>query len=88
MTPQEKLDTIPAQDDIAAHLITVHKLTAVRAHVWSTWLQGLPWRYLRPLAQLAVNAGHEHPALAVASAAMWSEDEAFKAAVKTHLEGK
>jgi len=82
------LDTVPDRDDIAAHLIGYHKLTAVRAHVWAGYLHGLPWRYLRPLVSLAVNAHHEHPAIALASAAAYGDDPVFKAAAKTHLEGK
>lgn len=75
---------IASREDIAAYLARDTHLDATTADGWAAFLAGLPWRYVRPIVTIAVNTGN-HPALALSTAAAFSEDAAFKAAAKSHL---
>lgn len=82
--PAHHPDTVPPRDDIAAHLIAVHRMPALKAHIWSATLVGLPWRYIRPVAVIAVNTRQPRPNDALIIAADRSDDQAFKEAVREH----
>lgn len=82
--PAHHPDTVPPRDDIAAHLIAVHHLTAKAAHSWSGRLVGLPWRYIRPIVAMAASAKHDSPIAAMLYAAQATDDETFRQAIHEH----
>lgn len=78
-------DTAPATEaDIAAYLARDTALDPAKVEPWARYLAGLSWPYVRPLVKVAVNTGN-HPAMALAVAAAYSDDEDFKAAAAAHL---
>lgn len=79
------LDTKPAADEIAAHLHATYRMPPPRATSWSRWLEGLPWRFLKPVCQMAVHSQHQHPAIAVGFTARATEDEAAREVLTAHL---
>jgi hypothetical protein len=52
---------------------------------WAAFLTGLPWEYLKPVVKIAMGSG-VHPALALGTAAVFTEDNDFKTAAAAHLE--
>ena len=77
---------VPDRDEIAAALTTGYRLPVVTANGWADFLTGLPWRYIHPVVRIAINAGHTHPALVLATAIAASSDEQFAAAGRAHLD--
>lgn len=77
--------TLPGQDEIATWLAAEHGMAQAKAHEWATFLAGLPWTYVKPVVQIAVNS-HNHPATALATAATFSSDVEFVATAQRHLE--
>ena len=70
---------------VTAFLAQEYALPDEQARAWARLLVGLPWRYVPPLVRIAVNTKN-HPALTLAAAAAYSEDQEFKAAAKAHLD--
>lgn len=77
---------VPIIKVIAEYLVKTYHLEPRKARQWARYLRGLEWRWIRPVAQMAVAAHHKHPAAALAFAAATSEDVGFKAAAKRHIE--
>lgn len=71
--------------DLLTWLSRDPRLTTAQVESWSTFLTGLPWRYVRPVVKIAVNSGN-HPATALAYSAGYSDDQAFKTAAREHLD--
>lgn len=55
---------------------------------WATYLEGLPWGYIEPVVQIAINAGHEHPAIVLSTSAGMSTDLVFKLVARNHIDAK
>lgn len=79
------MDDVPGREEIADWLGRERGRPAGQAAEWSRFLAGLPWRYVRPVVQIAVNS-RTHPAVALATAARYSKDAAFVAAASRHLQ--
>lgn len=73
---------VPTQPEIRQYLLSRHAPAR-----WAEFLHGLPWRYVRPLVQIAVNS-KTHPALALGAAIRHSTDQEFRAAGTRHLQRK
>lgn len=84
-TTGAQLDDLPDNDDLFAWLSASYTLPVTRANAWALWLEGLPWRYIRPLVRIVVNTGQVHPKAALEEASRLSSDRAFKSAAKAHL---
>jgi len=81
-----QLNTVPDKDDIAAWLRVEHQLPVLRANAWAKFLQGLTWRWIRPVVQITVNSRQAHPKPVLEEAARASTSRSFKAAAKRHLQ--
>ena len=70
---------VPTRDELATWL-------TFRGHPadWADALVGLPMRYIEPVVTIAKNT-RNHPSLALATAAAYSSDAAFKQAAGEHL---
>lgn len=86
MTPGTHPNAVPDKDDIAAWLLTEHELPVLRANAWALYLQGLTWRWIRPVVQITVNSRQAHPKAVLEEAARVSTSRSFKAAAKRHLQ--
>ena len=82
MTDAEETVGTPTRDQIAEWLVR-------RGHpaTWADYLEGLPWQYIRPVAAIAANS-NVHPAAALATAALYSSDEEFRATARAHIDAK
>jgi hypothetical protein len=70
---------VPTQPEVVQYLLSRH------AHgTWAEFLDGLPWRYLRPVVTVAINS-KTHPSLALITAIAHSADAEFKATGTAHL---
>lgn len=85
-TKGAQLNTIPNRDDIAAWLMTSEGLPPIRASAWALFLQGLSWRWIRPVVQITISSRQAHPRPVLEEAARTSTSRAFVAAAKKHLQ--
>lgn len=76
---------VPTQTEIADWLSGEQHRPAEQAQSWAGFLTGLPWDYIRPVVQIAVNS-RAHPSVALATAARYSKDAAFVATAQRHLD--
>lgn len=76
------MSATPTRPEVVQYLLSRHAPAR-----WVDFLDGLPWRYLRPVVTIAVNS-HTHPALALGAAIRYSADEEFKTVGTRHLERK
>jgi hypothetical protein len=77
----------PTVDEIRDWLATTYPAVKDPAG-WARFLDGLPWGYIKPVCQIAVNAHHDHPAVVLSTAAAASQDLVFKLAARNHLAGQ
>lgn len=56
-----------------------------KANAWSLFFLGLPWKVIKPLTQITVNAHHPHPKQVMVEAAKASTDRSFVATSRRHL---
>lgn len=84
-TKGAQLNTVPEVDDIAAWLMT-EGLPTIRANAWALFLQGLSWRWIRPVVQITINSQQAHPKPVLEEAARASTSRAFVAAANRHLQ--
>lgn len=75
----------PDREQIAAWLSETHPVTDMQAHAWSLFFHGLPWKFIKPLTQITVNAHHPHPKQVMVEAAKRSTDRSFVATSCRHL---
>jgi hypothetical protein len=61
--------------------------TKKQANTWATFLHGLDWDTIKPLARIAVSS-HVHPALAAGMVIRSTKDDTVRATLTTHLEAK
>lgn len=54
---------------------------------WTDFLTGLPWHIIKPGVQIA-GASKIHPAIALASAAMYTGDQQIRDTIRQHLAGR
>jgi hypothetical protein len=73
---------VPTQPEVVQYLLSRH--APIR---WAEFLNGLPWRYLRPVVTVAVSS-RTHPSLALSTAIAYSADAEFKATGTAHLKRK
>jgi hypothetical protein len=73
---------VPTQPEVRQYLLSRHAPAR-----WAEFLDGLPWRYMRPLVTIAVNS-HTHPALALGTAIAHSADQEFRRVGTAHLAHK
>jgi hypothetical protein len=78
--------TKPTLNVIADHC-TRAGATNKQAKTWASFLHGLDWDTIKPLAKIAVDS-HTHPALAAGMVIRSSTDENIKATLLAHLEAK
>lgn len=74
----------PDRDTITAWLLDQH-VGEMKANAWSLFFEGLPWKFIKPLTQITVNACHPHPKQVMELAAKKSTDRSFKATTRRHL---
>jgi hypothetical protein len=74
----------PDRDTIAAWL-TEQGVGDMKAAAWSLFFHGLPWKFIRPLTQITVNAHRSHPQQVMVEAAKRSTDRSFVATTRRHL---
>ena len=83
------LDRKPKQDEITTWIrATNPDVPELRAQAWSVFFEGMAWKHLRPLTQIAVNSHIdtvEKLAAIVSTAADLSGNRSFKMAAKKHL---
>jgi hypothetical protein len=77
----------PTADEIRSWLAATYPLVE-NTTSWATYLEGLPWGYIKPVCQIAVNAHHDHPAVVLSTAASASQDLVFKLTARNHIAGK
>jgi hypothetical protein len=70
---------VPTQPEVVQYLLSRH--APIR---WAEFLNGLPWRYLRPVVTVAINS-KTHPSLALSTAITHSADAEFRAVGTAHL---
>ncbi len=75
----------PTREEIAGWLLGDLRQPEIRAEAWALFLVGLPWKYIRPLVQIAVDSHQPHPKAVLEQAKRASSDRAFKAAATRHL---
>jgi hypothetical protein len=73
---------VPTQPEVRQYLLSRHAPAR-----WADFLDGLPWRYMRPLVTIAINS-HTHPALALGAAIAHSGDQEFRQVGTAHLARK
>jgi hypothetical protein len=73
---------VPTEPEVRQYLLSRHAPAR-----WAGFLDGLPWRYMRPLVTIAVNA-KVHPALALGTAIVHSADQEFRRVGTAHLARK
>jgi hypothetical protein len=78
--------TAPTKRVIATHL-KGKGATTKQADTWASFLHGLDWAVIKPIAQIAINS-HVHPALAAGMVARTTSDEDIRATLQAHLESK
>lgn len=74
----------PDQDVITAWLLE-QNVGELKAHGWSPFFLGLPWKFIRPLTQITINARQPHPQPVMVEAAKASSDRSFVATTRRHL---
>lgn len=74
----------PDREQITAWLLE-QNVGELKAHAWSLFFHGLPWKFIRPLTQITVNAHHPHPKPVMEEAAKKSSDRSFIATSRRHL---
>ena len=83
------LDRKPKPDEITAWIrSTFPDVPELRADAWALFFEGLAWKHLRPLTQIAVNSHIESVdklAAIVSTAADLSGNRSFRMAAKKHL---
>lgn len=83
------LDRKPKSPEIATWIrATYPDVPELRADAWSLFFDGLAWKHLRPLTQIAVNSHVESVdklAAIVSTAADLSGNRSFRMAAKKHL---
>lgn len=79
-------DLVPIIKVITEYLVKTYQLEPRKARQWARYLRGLEWRWIRPVAQMAVAAHHKHPAAVLGLAAAASDSREFKAAAKKVIE--
>jgi hypothetical protein len=84
ITPPPK----PTKDEIYDWLMDTYGLLVKKASAWAYYLEGLPWGYIKPVVQIAINAGHEHPAIVLSASAGMSTDLVFKLVARNHIDAK
>lgn len=77
----------PTADEISSWLTETYPLVE-NAASWADYLEGLSWGYIKPVCQIAVNAHHDHPAIALSTAASLSTEAVFKLTVRNHIAAK
>lgn len=76
-------DAKPTRDEIATWLAD-QKIPEPRRADWARALDGLPWRYIRPIVTIAVQMG-QHPMVVMGAAAEFSTDRLFVAAARRQV---
>ena len=76
----------PSRKVIADHC-TSGGATEKQAKTWASFLHGLDWDTIKPLAQIARNS-NIHPALAAGMAIRSTQDENVRGVLTSHLESK
>ena len=74
----------PDRDTIKAWLLE-QQVSEPKAYAWSLFFHGLPWKFIKPLTQITVNAHHPHPKQVMVEAAKASTDRSFVATSRRHL---
>lgn len=82
-TAAKKTDK-PDRDTITAWLLE-QGVGEAKAAAWSLFFHGLPWKFIRPLTRITVNAHHPHPKQVMVEAAKRSTDRSFVATSRRHL---
>lgn len=77
----------PTAAEIHSWVATTYP-TVAKPAVWGEYLEGLPWGYVKPVCQIAVNAYHQHPALVLSTAGKASADAVFKLTARNHIAAK
>lgn len=72
----------PTRDEIAEWL--THQIPQPRIADWARSLDGLPWRYIKPIVSIAVRMG-QHPVVVMGAAAQFSKDRVFVAAARRQV---
>lgn len=83
------LDRKPKRDEITAWIrATYPDVPELRSQAWAVFFEGMAWKHLRPLTQIAVNSHIDTVdklAAVVSTAADLSGSRSFKMAAKRHL---
>jgi hypothetical protein len=84
------LDRKPKRDEITTWIRAAYPdVPELRVQAWSVFFEGMAWKHLRPLTQIAVNSHIdtvEKLAAIVSTAADLSGNRSFRMAAKKHLE--
>lgn len=80
------MTTKPTRKVLADHL-TRAGIPTKHVKTWAAFLHGLDWDTVKPLTQIALNAG-VHPALAAGVVARETQNETIRDILITHLEAK
>lgn len=78
---------VATRDRVYNYLTAKYSLAEPVMNDWSDSLAGLPWNYVPPLIEMAVN-GRTHPIVALGMTARVSKDGDFVAAARQHLQVK
>lgn len=83
------LDRKPKRDEITTWIrATYPDMPELRSEAWAVFFEGMAWKHLRPLTQIAVNAHIDTVdklAAVVSTAADLSGSRSFKMAAKRHM---
>lgn len=83
------LDRKPKRDEITTWIRAAYPdVPELRAAAWSVFFEGMAWKHLRPLTQIAVSSRIDTVdklAAIVSTAADLSGNRSFKMAAKKHL---